>query len=111
MTDGNINKQTVITPIGVQEIDVTTHLASTIPNRCMARIEWIGKSALIWKGFARNASNAARKYMKKNGLGAFLFFQHYNIRYITGTYGGMWQTFDKLFRYVLLAGAESDNYV
>lgn len=42
--------------------------------------------------------------MKKNGLGAFLFFQHYNIRYITGTYGGMWQTFDKLFRYVLLIG-------
>jgi Xaa-Pro dipeptidase len=97
------NKQTVITPIGVQEIDVTTHRPYD-PKQIygQSQVDW--EIRIDMESLRKKRLDRARAAMKNNGLGAFLFFQHYNIRYITGTYGGMWQTFDKLFRYVLLIG-------
>lgn len=98
-------KQTVVTALGVHEIDVQTH-------RPYDPKQLYGQSQVDWEiridmdSLRKKRLDRARAMMKKHGLGAFLFFQHYNIRYITGTYGGMWQTFDKLFRYVLLIGDE-----
>jgi Xaa-Pro aminopeptidase len=43
----------------------------------------------------------AREQLDKNGIGAFLCFEFYNIRYITGLHIGEWSR-DKMNRYALL---------
>jgi Xaa-Pro aminopeptidase len=45
--------------------------------------------------------NRAKAQLEKNDIGAFLCFEFYNIRYITGVHIGEWSR-DKLNRYVLL---------
>ncbi len=67
-----------------------------------------GQTGVDWEmridfdGLRKKRLDRIRQTMKARGLGALLYFQHYGIRYVTGTYGGMWQTFDKAFRYCLL---------
>ena len=46
-------------------------------------------------------SARAREQLDKNGIGAFLCFEFYNIRYLTGVHIGEWAR-DKMNRYVLL---------
>lgn len=103
MTEPNGMKQTVITPIGVKEIDVSTHRPYD-PKQIYGQMEVDWEIRVDMEGLRKKRLDRARAKMKEFGLGAFLFFQHANIRYVTGTYGGMWQTYDKMFRYVLLPG-------
>ena len=99
----NGKKYKVNTLMGLQEIDVNTHRPYD-PKQIYGQNQVDWEIRLDMESLRKKRLDRARAMMKKHGLGAFLFFQHYNIRYITGLWGGMWQTYDKLFRYVLLAG-------
>ena len=71
-----------------------------------------GQMAVDWEmridfpGLTKKRMERARQKMKEHDLGALLLFRHENIRYVTGTWPGMHQTGEKMFRYCVLAGEE-----
>ena len=68
------------------------------------QVDW--QVRIDYPGLVKKRMERARQKMKENGLGAFLFFRHEFIRYLVGTWAGMVNTGEKLFRYCVLAGDE-----
>lgn len=52
----------------------------------------------------KGRTERARKKMRHYGLGALLCFEQDKIRYVSGTFAGVWRTEIKFTRYSLLAG-------